>query len=150
LRQNNVNNYSPYDYLKLIYYDDKYEYPLSIYDPTLIIKKLIDALDSLWEYRNEIEMQDFISFKYTEKGILKAKPSMSRKWYTLLAYCGNNYIEGKGPCGFKPLIKGKHSTCDICGYIICPECNFCKKECKGISDRKITKERNFNKAFYND
>ncbi len=149
LRQNNVNNYSPYDYLKLIYYDDKYEYPLSIYDPTLIIKKLIDTLDELWRYRDQIDLEDYTTFKYTEKGMLKAKKTMESPWNTLLAYCGGR-IDGKGPCGCKPLIKGPHETCSTCNHIICPKCNFCKKECKGIGDRKITDEINFNKEYYYD
>ncbi len=139
LRQNNVNNYSPYDYLKLIYYDDKYEYPLSIYDPTLIIKKLIDTLDELWRYRDQIDLEDYTTFKYTEKGMLKAKKTMESPWNTLLAYCGGR-IDGKGPCGYKPLIKGPHETCSVCNYIICPKCDFCKKGCSGIEERCLNEQ----------
>ncbi len=84
-------------------------------------------------------MENYITFKYTEKGILKAKKTMTPQWDTLLAYCGGN-IKGKGSCGYKPLIKGPHETCNVCNYIICPKCNFCKKGCFGIEERCLNEQ----------
>ncbi|PHS56142.1 MAG: hypothetical protein COB17_10300 [Sulfurimonas sp.] len=121
-------NYTPSDYKKLIYYEESFNYPLGIYDPTFIIKKLIDTLETLWQQRNVINMSSYVTFKYNQKGILLAKISMSTSWDTLIAYCGG-FIEGKGACGFKPLIKGKHKTCSYCKKIICPKCNFCINQC---------------------
>ena len=137
--KNNFNtDYSPIDYNKMIYYDESYKYPLGIYDPTLIIKKLIDTLETLWKQRNKINMSNYITFKYNQKGILLAKSSMSSSWDTLLAYCGG-FVNGKGSCGFKPLIKGEHTTCNYCNKIICPECNFCRDGCNRLKVRNTSK-----------
>lgn len=134
--KNNFNtDYSPIDYNKLIYYDESYKYPLGIYDPTLIIKKLIDTLETLWKQKNKINMSNYITFKYNQKGILLAKSSMSSSWDTLLAYCGG-FVKGKGSCGFKPLIKGEHTTCNYCNKIICPECNFCRDGCNRLKSQE--------------
>ena len=71
--------------------------------------------------------------------MLKAKSTMESPWHTLLAYCGGR-IERKGPCGYKPLIKGPHETCNVCNHIICPKCNFCKKGCTGIDERYLNEQ----------
>ena len=126
--------YQPKDYFQLIYYDDTYKYPLGIYDPTLIIKKLISTLDELWVEKNQIKFKSYLSFKYNQKGILYAKESINTEWKTLIAYCGG-FIEGKGSCGFKPLIRGKHNICHVCSKLICPECNFCMTNCNRIKNR---------------
>lgn len=128
-KENFHNVYTPLDYEKLIYNDSNFIYPLGIYDRTLIIKKLIDTLETLWQQKNKVNVLNYITFKYNQKGILLAKTSMSSSWDTLLAYCGG-FIDGKGSCGFKPLIRGKHVTCKFCNKIICPKCNFCKDGCR--------------------
>ena len=130
LQSEQAIKYHPLEYIEILYYDDEYMYPLGIYDPTQIIKKLIYTLDELWKYRDQVDLEDYVTFKYTEKGMLKAKKTMTSPWNTLLAYCGGR-IDGNGPCGYKPLIKGAHETCRVCNYIICPKCDFCKKECLG-------------------
>jgi len=135
LAYNTNSSYRPIDYIQLIYYETSHKYPLGIYDPTLIIKKLIDTLDTLWQQKNKINMSDYITFKYNQKGILLAKSSMSNSWDTLLAYCGG-FIEGKGSCGFKPLIRGKHKTCAYCNKIICPECSFCRDGCSRLKNKE--------------
>jgi len=140
LNNNLYTGYSPTDYKKLIYYESE-NYPLGIHDPTLIIKKLIDTLETLWNQRNKINLSSYITFKYNQKGILFAKSSMSSSWDTLLAYCGG-FIQGKGSCGFKPLIKGKHNTCNYCNKIICPKCNFCRKGCTRLKNQEHFKRYN--------
>ena len=139
LQSNPAIKYQPSDYMQLLYYESEYKYPLGIYDPTLIIKKLVDTLNSLWVYRTQIDLEDYSTFKYTEKGILKAKKPMSLQWNTLLAYCGG-FVDSKGSCGYKPLIKGPHETCSVCNYIICPKCDFCKKGCSGIEERCLNEQ----------
>ncbi len=134
LKHNTNSSYRPIDYRQLIYYEVSYKYPLGIYDPTLIIKKLIDTLETLWQQKNRMNMSNYITFKYNQKGILLAKSSLSNSWDTLLAYCGG-FIEGKGSCGFKPLIKGEHETCAYCNKIICPECNFCRDRCNRLKNQ---------------
>ncbi len=131
--------YHPSEYIQLLYYEDEYKYPLGIFDPTLIIKKLVDTLNALWMHRTQIDLEDYSTFKYTEKGILKAKKPMSSQWNTLLAYCGG-FVDSKGSCGYKPLIKGPHETCSVCNYIICPKCDFCKKGCSGIEERCLNEQ----------
>jgi cold shock CspA family protein len=128
LQKNIPLQYTPTDYFILIYNNEKFQYPLGIYDPTLIIKKLIQTLETLWKEKTRIDMTGYVSFKYNEKGILQAKKSMSKSWDTLIAYCGG-FIEKKGSCGFKPLIKGEHETCEYCRKIICPKCDFCSQSC---------------------
>lgn len=128
LQKNIPLQYTPTDYFLLIYNNEKFQYPLGIYDPTLIIKKLIQTLEALWKEKDRIDMTGYVSFKYNEKGILQAKKSMSKSWDTLIAYCGG-FIEKKGSCGFKPLIKGEHETCEYCRKIICPKCDFCSQSC---------------------
>lgn len=128
LQKNIPLQYRPADYFLLIYNNENFQYPLGIYDPTLIIKKLIQTLETLWKEKNRINMTGYVSLKYNEKGILQAKKSMSKSWDTLIAYCGG-FIEKKGSCGFKPLIKGKHETCEYCRKIICPKCDFCSQSC---------------------
>ena len=135
LKHNANSSYRPIDYRQLIYYEASYKYPLGIYDPTLIIKKLIDTLETLWQQKNSIDMSNYVTFKYNQKGILLAKSSMSSSWDTLLAYCGG-FIEGKGSCGFKPLIKGEHETCAYCNKIICPECSFCRDGCNRLKNQE--------------
>ncbi len=144
LQSEQAIEYHPLEYIEILYYDDEYMYPLGIYDPTQIIKKLIYTLDELWKYRDQVDLEDYVTFKYTEKGMLKAKKTMTSPWNTLLAYCGGR-IEGKGPCGYKPLIKGLHETCNVCGNIICPKCDFCKKDylgtyCAGIEERRLNEQ----------
>lgn len=135
LKHNASSQYKPMDYIQLIYYETSYKYPLGIYDPTLIIKKLIDTLETLWQQKSRMDMSSYITFKYNQKGILLAKSSMSSSWDTLLAYCGG-FIEGKGSCGFKPLIRGKHETCVYCNKIICPECSFCRDGCSRLKNQE--------------
>ena len=135
LKHNASSQYKPMDYIQLIYYETSYKYPLGIYDPTLIIKKLIDTLETLWQQKSRIDMSNYITFKYNQKGILLAKSSMSSSWDTLLAYCGG-FIEGKGSCGFKPLIRGEHETCVYCNKIICPECSFCRDGCTRLKNQE--------------
>ncbi|MDD5717035.1 MAG: cold shock domain-containing protein [Sulfuricurvum sp.] len=132
LQKNIPLQYTPTDYFLLIYNNEKFQYPLGIYDPTLIIKKLIQTLEALWKEKDRIDMTGYVSFKYNEKGILQAKKAMSKSWDTLIAYCGG-FIEKKGSCGFKPLIKGEHETCEYCRKIICPMCNFCSQSCVRLS-----------------
>lgn len=132
LQKNIPLQYTPTDYFLLIYNNEKFQYPLGIYDPTLIIKKLIQTLGTLWKEKDRIDMTGYVSFKYNEKGILQAKKSMSKLSDTLIAYCGG-FIEKKGSCGFKPLIKGEHETCEYCRKIICPKCNFCSQSCVRLS-----------------
>ena len=127
-------NYTPQDYIKILYYEENYKYPLGIYDPTLIIKKFIDTLERLWKQKDGKIFQKYITFKYNQKGVLLGKTSMSSSWDTLLAYCGG-FIEGKGSCGFKPLNRNIHDICS-CNKIICPECGFCKDNCTLCLPRK--------------
>lgn len=134
LQKNIPLQYKPTDYFLLIYNNENFQYPLGIYDPTLIIKKLIQTIEALWKEKDRSDMTGYISFKYDEKGILKAKKSMSESWDTLIAFCGG-FIEKKGRCGFKPLIKGEHETCEYCRKIICPKCDFCSQSCVRLNKK---------------
>lgn len=125
-------SYSPQEYKNLLYTGSNH--PLRLYDPLDIIKDLCNTLQVLWNKRKvaNAELTDFKVFKLTGRGLLRGKRSNDdESWTTILAYCGGK-IEGKGKCGFTPLVIGKDPNCNKCGYLICPQpdCGCCQSSCE--------------------
>ncbi|MBD2438378.1 hypothetical protein [Nostoc sp. FACHB-110] len=125
------NDFTPEVYKKILY-------PLKIYDPLHIIDSLIDTLDILWKHRNKARLSEFKIFKFNGRGLLQAKRSESERLLTtILAYCGG-WVEGKGKCGFSPLVIGLHKNCSRCGRLICPkdDCYYCSDKCFSELEKK--------------
>lgn len=130
--------YSPKDYKEIIYTSLSERNPLKIYDPLNIIKDFGDTLQILWENRKIANLDQFTMFKFNGQGLLQGKREHSDRFPTnILAYCGGS-IQGKGKCGYRPLILGKHNDCTACGKLICPNenCQFCSKDCRNYAQRK--------------
>lgn len=125
LRQND-KSFHPSKYSSLLYNGNSQVYPLGIYDPLDTIKELCETLSILWDntYNNQSLISQFRLFKFDAKGLLRGQINIYDSLKTIIAYCGG-YKEGKGYCGFSPLIFGKQNTCSKCGYLICDECQYC-------------------------
>jgi len=124
-------SYRPKQYASLLYSSIDSEHPLKLYDPLNLIKDFCETLQCLWGNREETKLHRFKMFKFTGKGMLQGKQSNSDpNWTTLLAYCGG-YVEGKGKCGYTPLVIGQHHNCTKCGHLICPkeDCQCCSRYC---------------------
>jgi hypothetical protein len=118
--------------------------PLGLEDPQGYVARLLDALLSIYKEvlrRNLI----FASFKLTHPEILRGV-THDTTWLTLLAYCGGwRQRTLRVKCGTTPLILGIHEPCDSCGYLVCPNCGCCKRDCPEGNDRqnRIRDQRRF-------
>lgn len=92
------------------------------------LKYVASLIDSLLEICNEILCQrlQVVAFRLTHPSILHGvlKNGMLVR---LLAYCGGRINNIK--CGTTPLVFGRHSTCQQCKYLICPNCGNCSESC---------------------
>lgn len=103
--------------------------PLGIYDPLKTIDALINNLSTLWTTKNEL-IRKFRRFKLRSFNILQGKSDSNEDlWTTLIAYCGG-HIEDGSACGKNPLVLGKSNHCEY-RRLICPDCGFCCRTCKG-------------------
>lgn len=146
MARNQDNQFRPHQYSRLLYCTGNFDYPLFIFDPLRTIKKLIDALDTIW-VRNRETLFGYNAFKLQSSGILRGKNKESSQWHTLLAYCGgwvptkdenDNWQQSKNiPCGTTPLVLGKHQLCE-CGKLIC-KCGYCSKNCEHRKKRQKEK-----------
>jgi len=136
------DDYNPIKYRKLLYTtylkeeEDAEEIcnPLGINDPINIIDQLITTLSTVWEHRFEIGLSEYEVFRFSGLGLLRGKRRLVDIYESIIAYCGGE-VKGKGKCGFSPLIRGKHKTCQVCGKLICDKCGYCSKNCSGNRDR---------------
>lgn len=121
--------YSPDGY-RLIYPhpEDSYlERPACIIDPLRILDKLISTLQILWDNRHSAELHTLRKYVLKGEGLLRAVNNRGRLT-TVLAYCGG-FIQGKGKCGYSPLVIGVHDTCQVCNMLVCGKCGFCSQSC---------------------
>ncbi|KAB8318939.1 hypothetical protein SD81_008335 [Tolypothrix campylonemoides VB511288] len=133
------SDYSPQEYLKILYTNSDTNHPLKLYDPLNTIKEFCDTLQTLWRHREKAKLNEFKIFKFNGQGLLQGKQSTSESnWTRILAYCGNKSIEGKGKCGYTPLVIGEHETCQTCRRLICPQpdCRHCYDYCSSYLARK--------------
>ncbi|MDJ0517291.1 MAG: cold shock domain-containing protein [Trichodesmium sp. MO_231.B1] len=135
LEENN-SEYSPQEYLSILYQNSQRNHPLKIYDPLQTIHSFCKTLQTLWENREKTKLSEFKMFKFRHEGILQGKKASDDSWKTIIAYCGGK-IEKKGKCGYSPLILGIHKSCS-CGLLICPveDCQFCQQKCQSYLLRK--------------
>ncbi|AZB71476.1 hypothetical protein [Synechococcus elongatus] len=118
--------------------------PLKIYYPLNIVSEFCQTLSTVWNNKNRLKLTGFKIFKFDGKGLLTGK--FSEKDYhptTILAFCGGT-IQGKGKCGYSPLIIGKDVNCHYCGKLICPknDCGYCSYNCIGHKERNQRKPEN--------
>lgn len=141
----NDSDFSPTKYKSALFrendkkIEETFYRPLGIYDPLHIINDFCDAFEVVWQSRSLNRLQDFTFFSFNGQGLLRGKSKKQDSWITILAYCGGR-IDGKGKCGFSPLVLGKHSVCPECSRLICPaeDCLFCSQNCLNYSKRKAT------------
>lgn len=122
-------------------------YPLGAIDPLGLVAGLIATLLTLWEGRENTNLERFSNFRFSGLGILRGRERDRRDWTTIIAYCGGTAYrtddegnvlltpEGKpvgekGKCGNVPLIIGDSATCPDCGKLICKKCGFCCLPCQ--------------------
>lgn len=131
------SDYSPQQYQKILYVNSTENRPLKVYDPLHIIKDFCDTLQSLWSFRQSANLMSFKIFRFNGKGLLQGQQSETDKLSTILAYCGG-WVEGKGKCGCRPLVIGKHKNCIVCKHLICPNenCQHCTDNCEEYQGRK--------------
>jgi cold shock CspA family protein len=138
----NRRDYSPQQYIELLYTNYRHEHPLKIYDPLNLIQSFCKTLQELWEVRHTSNLISFQLFKFNGRGLLQGKRDKEdTDWTTIMAYCGG-WIEKKGKCGYRPLVIGKHKTCYACGKLICPkeDCGYCSDKCEGHLQRKLDED----------
>jgi len=135
-------DYSPIRYFDVLFTksDDFLvsKHPLGLYDPQDIIFDFCNTLQTLWTHRHSANLTSYKIFKFNGKGLLLGKKSLTDElWTTILAYCGG-WVEGKGKCGYRPLVIGKHRNCAVCGHLICPKenCGFCSNNCEEYQKRR--------------
>ncbi len=132
------NDYSPKSYKAILFDSGSPNHPLKIYDPLGIINDFCDTLQIVWEHRQKANLTQFKVFKFNGRGLLQGKRTKNDSIQnTILAYCGG-WIDGKGKCGFTPLVIGKHQNCPSCGKLICPkeDCGYCSDNCESYLKRK--------------
>lgn len=101
--------------------------PLGFVDPLNTVAHLISSLESLWKNKHTLELEGVRSLRFSAEGLVRGRfPDNSTK--TILAYCGGK-INGKGRCGYSPLVLGENKSCQICGFLTCPECEYCCRQC---------------------
>ena len=123
-----VSDFDPDKYKKFLFYKDSYQ-PLGIHDPLKTIGALIKALSTLWTAENRL-IRKFHLFKLRSFNILQGKTDSDEGlWTTLIAYCGGQLEDGSA-CGKNPLVLGESKHCEY-HKLICPECGFCCRTCRG-------------------
>lgn len=143
------SHYAPKIYLDLLYQREQMPTqlcPLGLTDPLGVISSLCNALNTLWDHRNSLNLKRFKNFSFRGLGLLQGRESSISQWDTILAYCGgwvhqedgegnilvndNGRPQRLGKCGYSPLVLGQHKLCEICRKLICSECGFCCIECE--------------------
>ena len=118
-----ISDFNPKNYRKLLFYKERSNSPLGIYDPLKTIYALIEALETLWTAENRL-MHRFRVFKLVSFNILQGKRDRNENtWTTLITYCGG-HLENGSSCGKNPLVLGESKLCE-CRRLICPDCSFC-------------------------
>jgi hypothetical protein len=138
LQEDHVESYEPTAYLRLLFEDSApsesqtRRRPLGIEDPLDTIRTLCESLQQLWIARDQLELGTFAQYRLSVGGILQGRVLQGAPWETVLAYCGGR-IDGKGRCGYAPLILGIESQCPDCRKLICQCCGYCSESCAGPS-----------------
>ncbi|WP_156902058.1 hypothetical protein [Azohydromonas australica] len=167
----NQADFSPKDYLPLLYAENinsSIPHPLGAIDPLGIVQGLVNTLTILWDGRDKANLKKLSNFRFIGMGILQGREKESRKWKTIIAYCGGAIYETdesgaviltpdgeplleKGKCGHSPLIIGDNRTCLACGKLVCSQCGFCSLPCQEKLFREMAvAKRSKNRRFQSD
>lgn len=144
--------YSPGWYKHFLFgskHDEKVggDQPLGLTDPMRLIDCLCSALETLWGYRDALDLRRFKSFRFSGLGVLQGRKGVFSEWETVLAYCGGRVyecdhegnvivdrhgtpIKDSGKCGRWPLIIGRNKTCEVCHKLVCTRCGYCCQSCE--------------------
>ncbi len=137
------SGYTPSQYRRLLFFDGAHlDRPLFIFDPLKTIDSLIKTLTILWD-AEKTSIRAFRMFRLSGLNILQGRTGAESDdhWKTLVAYCGGR-IEGKGKCGYAPLVLGSVPHCPKCGKLICPKCGFCSQKCQPAQSDRLTSSEN--------
>ena len=149
--QDAPTGFSPVGYRELIFdiahrgRQSTYGAPLGLADPLALIEGLCGSIEVLWQHRQALKLDRFVSFRFSGLGLLQGRMSAQSPWETILAYCGgwvrtdtaaegftsSGFKRGKklGRCGNSPLVLGKDPLCPVCHKLICGQCGFCSQAC---------------------
>lgn len=129
--------FRPVDYERYLFYEpDRYDNPLGIHDPLVIISLLLNVLQTLWDSPDS-DLGGFTSFELRSGAVLRGRCGNEDDWTTLLAYCGE--------CKNSPLVLGENDTCDKCGKLICEArerdggvslCFYCDPGCNSLREKR--------------
>ena len=137
LQESHVETYEPIAYPRLLFEDGgpsesrRRRRPLGIEDPLGTIRTLCESLQQLWNNREHLELSRFKQYRLSGGGILQGREVRGRPWETVLSYCGGR-VEGKGRCGYAPLILGIESQCPVCRKLVCQHCGYCSESCASV------------------
>jgi hypothetical protein len=118
--------------------------PLGIPDPLRTVHALLETLEMLWHGSRE-EARTFSRFRLRGMRVLKGSGAGEGREQTLVAYCGgwtrSRRTGNRVRCGQSPLVLGRERDggcrpCPRCGFLVCPTCLFCTRNCPGIQERE--------------
>lgn len=121
--------------------------PLGLWDPLQTIESLCACLEILVATNNQV-LSTMTEVRLSGKGVLRGVCDGGRS-VTLVAHCGGWKSLGavEIPCGHAPLVLGREKPCGICGWLICPSCNWCREQCARCAQVRAslprTRERHF-------
>lgn len=108
---------------------------LGLRDPQSYVEHLIETLTEIGQAAIERGLE-LTGFKLTHPAILLGIESSGRT-STLLAYCGGWQSQPfKAQCGNAPLTLARHSSCAVCGHLICDNCGHCANNCPACQTRQ--------------
>lgn len=137
LQEDHVDSYEPSAYLWMLFEggapseSPSRQRPLGIEDPLDTIRTLCESLQQLWIAREQLELGRLEQYRLSGGGILQGRERRGWPWETVLSYCGGR-VEGKGRCGYTPLILGVEPQCPACRKLVCPHCGHCSENCASV------------------
>jgi single-strand DNA-binding protein len=139
LTNSSNQNYSPQQYLKILYTHQNLQnlhedpHPLKIYDPVKdqhpnsskespTIINFCETLNILYSGRENLKLNEFVKFHFQGRGLLQGTKLGSNEKTRILAYCGK--------CGYPHIIRNEelgknYNICNTCKRLICPKCQYC-------------------------
>ena len=121
-----------YDWIFLDRDEESLTRPLGLDDPLRFISSIVFAMSRLWDIGPK-SLAHFSSFRLASPWILRGTAPDGVE-QTIMAYCGGwreLSIETAVKCGLSPLVLGLDEPCTSCGRLVCRQCRFCSKECRG-------------------
>jgi hypothetical protein len=126
-------SFSPSFYKRALFFETgahAQKIPAGLCDPLATVSGLCTNLETVWGELQRRKLQRFTAFQFQGLGVLRGLDGRSGRWQTLIAYCGGERQRGVA-CGYPNLVLGKKDVrlCPSCGYLVCPKCSWCKRDC---------------------